>query len=402
MTEGSFQSHRPSGRPTVGLVLTGGGSRSAYQIGVLLALSEMLPRARNPFQVIVGTSAGAVAAGVLASEAHQWRRAVEGLERVWANFRSDQVFHVDPVHMLRAGMHWIMALGSGGLVLTPPKSILDNSPLRHLLGVHVDFAGVRRSIARGHLRAIALCATSYFTGHSVAFYDGVEGCNDWSRVQRIGRRTELSLDHLMASVAIPLLFPPMRLGEEYFGDGAMRQVNPLSPAIHLGADRLLIIGVRARQSAGVAVTRTQPMMPTPGEIFGYMLDTLFTDQIYGDLEQLEKINTLVKLAPQSAHGCRHVETLMMAPSVDPREIAGRHSADLPRGLRTLLRVIGGRDASGNQLASYLTFETGYTRDLIELGYRDAVEARSTLLAFMSGEKVPETAPATPAVVAQAT
>ena len=402
MTEGSFQSYRSSGRPTVGLVLTGGGSRSAYQIGVLLALSELLPRSRNPFQVIVGTSAGAVAAGVLAAEAHQWRRAVEGLERVWSNFRSEQVFHVDPVHMVRAGMHWILALASGGLVLTPPKSMLDNSPLRQLLGVHIDFAGIRRSIARGHLRAVALCSTSYVTGHSVAFYDGIEACGEWSRVQRVGRRTELTLDHLLSSAAIPLLFPPMRLGDEYFGDGAMRQLNPLSPAIHLGADRLLIIGVRARQSAGVAVTRAQPMMPSPGEIFGYMLDTLFTDQIYGDLEQLEKINDLVKLAPQAAQGARHVETLMLAPSVDPREIAGRHGAELPRGLRALLRVIGGRDSSGFQLASYLTFESGYTRELIELGYRDAMDARGALDAFMSGEKTPQVVATAPGVVAQAT
>ena len=382
----------------MGLVLTGGGSRSAYQIGVLRALSELLPRARNPFQVIVGTSAGAVAAGVLASEAHQWHRAIEGLERVWANFRSEQVFHVDPVHMLRAGSHWILALASGGLVLTPPKSMLDNSPLRQLLGVHVDFAGIRRSISRGHLRAVALCSTSYVTGHSVAFYDALESCAEWSRAQRVGRRTELTLDHLMASVAIPLLFPAMRVGAEYFGDGAMRQLNPLSPAIHLGADRLLIIGVRAHESAGVSLTRPQPMMPTPGEIFGYMLDTLFTDQIYGDLEQLEKINELVKLAPHVAHGARHVETLMMAPSVDPREIAGRHAAELPRGLRALLRVIGGRDASGFQLASYLMFETGYTRELIELGYRDAMQAGSALQAFMSGEKTPQVAETAPGVV----
>jgi NTE family protein len=383
------QQRRRPNRQTVGLVLTGGGSRSAYQVGVLLALTELLPRGRNPFQVIVGTSAGGIAAAVLAAEAHQWRRAVLGLERVWANFHSDQVFHVDPVRMVRAGLHWVLALVSGGVLLSPPKAMLDNSPLRELLGVHVDCAGIRRSIARGHLRAFALCATSYATGHSVAFYDGVESIKDWSRVQRLGRRTEVTLDHLMASSAIPMLFPPMRLGEEYFGDGAMRQLNPLSPAIHLGADRLLVVGVRARRGAGVPVNRSaQPAMPSPGEIFGYMLDTLFTDQVYGDLEQLERMNQLAASSSPDAREIQHVETLMLAPSVDPREIAGRHTGDIPAGLRALLRVIGGRDASGYQLASYLTFETGYTRALIELGYKDAMEARAAIMAFMSGEKLP--------------
>ena len=387
-------------RPTVGLVLTGGGSRSAYQIGVLLALAELLPRSRNPFQVIVGTSAGAVAASVLAAEAHHWRRAVAGLERVWANFRSGQVFHVDSRHMLRAGAHWVLALVSGGMVLSPPKSLLDNAPLRELLGVHVDCSGIRRSIARGHLRAFALCSTSYSTGNSVAFYDGIDSIRDWSRVQRMGCRMPLSIDHLMASAAIPLLFPPIKIGDEYFGDGAMRQVHPLSPAIHLGADRLLIIGVRARRAAGVAPPSRTPTMPTPGDIFGYMLDTLFTDQIYGDLEQLEQINMLVHSAPQAARGERPIETLMLAPSVDPREIAARYAAEMPPGLRALLRVIGGRDASGYQLASYLTFEAGYTRALIELGYRDAMEARAALMAFMSGEKLPQLM--TAAGVAQST
>jgi NTE family protein len=391
---------RPGLRPAVGLVLTGGGSRSAYQVGVLLALAELLPRSRNPFQVIVGTSAGAVAASVLAAEAHHWRRAVAGLERVWANFRSSQVFHVDPPHMLRAGAHWVLSLMSGGLVLAPPKSLLDNTPLRELLAVHVDCSGVRRSIARGHLHAFALCSTSYNSGQSVAFYDGIDAISDWSRVQRLGRRTEFSLDHLMASVAIPLLFPPIRIGDDYFGDGAMRQLHPLSPAIHLGADRLLIIGVRARRAAGVVVNPLTPSMPTPGAIFGYMLDTLFTDQIYGDLEQLARINTLVQSAPQAARGERVVETLMLAPSVDPREIVARHVAEMPPGLRALLRVIGGRDASGYQLASYLTFEAGYTRALIELGYHDAMEARGALTAFMSGEKLPQVM--TAAGVAQAT
>jgi len=391
---------RPDYRPTVGLVLTGGGARSAYQVGVLLALAELLPRARNPFQIIVGTSAGAVAAGVLAAEAHHWRRAVAGLERVWANFHSSQVFHVDARHMLRAGAHWVLALISGGTVLSPPRSMLDNTPLRELLGVHVDCAGIRRSIARGHLRAFALCSTSYSTGRSVAFYDGIDSIGDWARVQRIGCRTELTLDHLMASAAIPLLFPPIKIGEEYFGDGAMRQVHPLSPAIHLGADRLLVLGVRARRAAGVTVDRLHSVMPSPGEIFGYMLDTLFTDQIYGDLEQLERINVLVHSAPQAARGERPIETLMLAPSVDPREIAARHVREMPPGLRALLRVIGGRDVSGYQLASYLMFEAGYTRALIELGYRDAMEARSALTAFMSGEKLPQVM--TAAGVAQAT
>src|SRR5688572_26346259 len=166
------------GRPIIGLVLTGGGARSAYQIGVLRALAELMPRARNPFQVIVGTSAGAVAAAVLAAEAHHWRRAVAGLEAVWANFAVDQVFRVDPVHMVRAGLRWVVALLSGG-VLRPPRSILDNTPLRHLLAESVDWSGIRTSISRGHLQAVGLCSTSYATGQSVAFYDAMDWIDDW-------------------------------------------------------------------------------------------------------------------------------------------------------------------------------------------------------------------------------
>ena len=329
----------PGLRPTVGLVLTGGGARSAYQVGVLMALAEFLPRARNPFQVIVGTSAGAVAASVLAAEAHHWRRAVAGLERVWANFRSSQVFHVDPGTCCAPARTGCSRSCPAGWCCHRRRSHPRQHAAAGLLNEHVDCAGIRRSIARGHLRAFALCATSYTSGQSVAFYDGVESIRDWSRVQRVGRRTELTLDHLMASAAIPLLFPPMKIGDDFFGDGAMRQQHPLSPAVHLGADRLLVIGVRARRDAGVSgAISASRTLPTPGEVFGYMLDTLFTDQIYGDLEQLERMNELVRCAPETTRGERTIETLMLAPSVDPREIAARHiCADARRPARAAAR-----------------------------------------------------------------
>ena len=374
------------------LVLPGGGARGAFQVGVLKALSELLPKSsRNPFPVISGTSAGAVNSVVIASRAAHFRAAMAELETVWANFRCHQVYKTDHWTMFKSSLHWMMSIVLGGWLVGTPKSLLNNSPLRELLGQNVHFPRIQSSIDKGHLEAVAVTAAGYGSARSKTFFEGAPWLSDWERTRRLGRRTDLNLDHLMASIAVPIIFPPQQIGSEYFGDGAMRQATPLSPAVHLGADRILVIGIRDETGEKEPPELGPP--PSFAQIAGYMLDTLFMDGLYSDLERITRINELVDSVPEAQRGgtmtkVRPIDTMLIVPSEDLREIAFRHRKELPFAIRALLRGVGGKSPGENKLLSFLLFEQAYTRELISLGYRDAMQVKDELLDFVTGADVP--------------
>lgn len=374
------------------LVLPGGGARGAFQVGVLKALAELTPHGRpNPFSVISGTSAGAVNSVVLASRAREFRSAVAELERVWGHFRCHHVYKTDHLTMLKSSLHWMASLVLGGWLVGTPKSLLNNAPLRELLNRNVHFPRIRDAIDEGCLDAVAVTAASYASARSTTFFEACPELEGWERTRRLGKQLELNLDHLMASIAVPMVFPPVRIGNEYFGDGAMRQATPLSPAVHLGADRILVIGIRDETGEKVPETPGDP--PSFGQIAGYMLDTLFMDGLYSDLERVTRINEMLDTLPDESISVgettmRPIDTMLIVPSEDLRAIAYKHRAELPFAIRALLRGVGASSPGENRLLSFLLFEQAYTRELIALGYRDGMKVKDELLDFVNGAPVP--------------
>lgn len=367
------------------LVLSGGGARAAYQVGVLAALRDLLPDPRaNPFPVLCGTSAGAINAAALATMAENFDHAVSTLLDIWRNFRAGQVYYADALGTARTALRWFAALMMGWAVDRYPRSLLDNTPLRGLLAQHLDFGGIDRAIAAGALHAVSVTCSGYLSGESVAFYQGAPDVAPWKRSQRAAARAHLRVDHLLASSALPFIFPAVKLNREYFGDGSMRQLAPISPAVHLGAERILVVGVgRMNEQRERKTSNTYPSL---AEVAGHALSAIFLDQLAVDLERLNTINETVRCMPQemlqAGSRMRRIESLLIAPSERLDEIAARHVDALPRMMRMLLGGIGGTRRGGGALASYLLFEGQYTRALIDLGYGDTMAQRVELENFL--------------------
>ena len=382
-------------KPVTGLILPGGGARNAYQAGVLKAIGDMLPEdAENPFPVICGTSSGALNAVLLASSATRFREGVDRLYGIWSNFHVGKVFKTDTWTAVKSGFFWAVAFMGVGFVKRQPRSILDNSPLRGLLESHIRFARIQQAIDSGALDAVSITASGYTSGMSVTFYQGNEGMKPWKRTRRTGQPTELTLNHLMASSAIPVLFPAVKLRNEYFGDGSMRQTAPLSPALHLGANRLLIIGVRNPRPDKPPEDARRIPFPSFGQITGYIFDTLFMDSLDADIERLRRVNHTItetrdKRVEYHDTSLRQIDYLVISPSMDIREIVERYVDNFPRSVRTLLKGIGALAREGRPLMSYLMFDAPYCKELMELGYEDCMAARKQVLHLLGYEELAE-------------
>ena len=376
-------------RPRIGVVLTGGGARAAYQVGVLRAIADLIPKdVGNPFPIICGTSAGAINAVAVAADAVNYRRAVRRLHAVWRDFRAEQVYRTDLPGVLRNSMKWMAAAVSAGLS-HQIVSLLDNSPLRELLARRLDFTAVQRAIDAGHLYALAVTCSGYTSGHSVCFFQAPPGAQPWRRARRIGVPASIALDHLMASSALPFIFPAVRINREYFGDGSMRQIAPVSPVLHLGAERVLVVAVGG-QMQGHALPRepeSTAVYPTLAQIAGHAMNSIFLDAMEADLERLQRINRTLSLIPQEAlqgsrTGLRHIDSMVVSPSEALEHIAMRHIHELPRTIRALFRSVGATQRGGSTLLSYLLFGPGFCRELMALGYKDAMAKRDNLSGFL--------------------
>jgi NTE family protein len=373
-----------------GLVLSGGGARAGYQVGALRAIAEMHRGTTLPFNVVAGLSAGAINCITLAAGADNFRAAVDTLYDTWMALEPHQVYRTDAAELATLGARWIKDLTTGGLLgKSQSNYLLDTQPLRTLLTNRLDTTRIPEHIAKGLLRGVAVSATNYATSTIVTFYDGEAGLAPWLRNERIAVREQLTVEHVMASAAIPMFFPPVTIGGRTFGDGGLRMTAPVSPAIHLGADKILAIGIRHARTrdetlALNSATDTQPV--SAAQIAGVLLNSLFLDSLDDDIARLQRVNRTLGFVPEDARQknpdlLRRIPTLLLSPSQDLSHLAADEYDKFPGMLRHLLRGIGATGESGWDLMSYLAFQPAYIGTLVELGYLDTLARRAEIEAF---------------------
>jgi len=366
------------------LILPGGGARGAYQVGVLKAINELTVGDSNPFPVICGTSAGAINAAVLASHAHEFSVGVQRLDQFWRSMYCERVYRTDAWSVFKSGMRFALTLLSGGLIRTNPRAFLDNMPLRLFLQKTLRLEGIETAITSGALRGVAVTASGYTSASATSYFQAQKDIPGWQRTRRKGLPAQLNVQHLLASAALPILFPAERIGNEYFGDGGMRMVAPLSPAIHLGANRILVIGTRDEKPD---LPPDKPSdYPSAGEIGGYLMDTIFMDTLNADLARMRRINRTLELVPEAKReqaGLININSLVIKPSKDLRFVTRDHVREIPKSVQVLLRTLGGWGRDW-RMASYLLFESPYCSELIDLGYADGMNAEQEINHFLKG------------------
>lgn len=369
----------------LGIVLTGGGARGAYQVGVLRAIYEISHKHRHLLDVITGNSAGAINATYIASNANDWDVATKSLIEMWKNLSPHEVFDLSKRSITGLGFKWVTGTVFGGMTKSGSNMnhLLDTEPLRNLLKDRIDFIKLNKNILDGVVEGVALSTTNYSSGSSVVFYNAHTKIEDWSRSDRFSHRTAIGIDHLMGSAAIPFFFPPEKIGESYFGDGCVRQTTPFSPAIHLGADKIIGIGIRHPhpREKMMQLAFAPVGEPTIGQIAGVMLNAIFLDSMEADYERMKRINELI--AKQDKPEFKQIPVYMIRPSQDLGKMTEKLNRELPGKLRYLLKGIGVSDKEGLDLLSYLAFDNSYTEPLIELGYQDTLNQRDLIIDFIT-------------------
>ncbi|GAA6173179.1 patatin-like phospholipase family protein [Colwellia sp. KU-HH00111] len=369
------------------LVLTGGGARAAYQVGVLSAIAKFVPRNHaTPFPILCGTSAGAINTTALGCYASCFQLGVKKLEWVWKNLNTSKIYHNDTSRVFGHIASGVLASFQADYANKSPHSLLNNAPLRQLLNSVMNFKRIDNNILRGYLSAVSVTASSYSTGNSISFFQANDHIKPWQRAKRCGLPMQLNNEHLMASSAIPLVFPSVKIKNHHFGDGSVHQLSPLSPAIHLGAKRIFVIGVEQPKEP-LHSNENNPHPPTGATIAGHLLDSIFADTMSSDLERMARINETLKLIPnskqQNMEGLKHIDSFIINPSHDFNAIALNHYQELSLPVRLLLRSAGISNDSESSIISYLLFEKNFCSELIKLGFEDAMKQENKIRHFLN-------------------